>query len=168
MLIKTIKNNVESEWFELTKAHHRALLEDQPEAAIVRIEELYPGSPDEGCLVRLDFELFTVLARDFVLEESRQAKRTERYHDQRPIEEISFSEYQSSIVTMEDANLHKEQLCQLEAAKQRLTPTQKRRLTYYIDNGLSLRQIAVLEGVDNTAVDDSIHSAYKKIKKFLK
>ena len=58
MLIKIIKNNIESEWFELTKAHHRALLKDMPDEVLIDIEELYPGSPDKGRLVKLDFMMF--------------------------------------------------------------------------------------------------------------
>ena len=166
MLVKIIKNNVESEWFELTKAQHRELLESKPDAAIVHIEELYPGSPDRGAVVRLDFTVFTALARDFVLEENRQAKKAERYHDERPIEEISSKDYQNKVVTMEDEYERRELIYQLNAAKQMLTPVQRRRLELYIEDRCSLREIAAREGVHNTAVEDSICAAIKNLKNF--
>ena len=88
MLVKIVKNGDESEWFELTKQRHRALLEDAPEAVITLINNLYTNSPDSGTYVKLDFSLFTVLARDFVLEENRQEKMLKRYHDKRPLEDL--------------------------------------------------------------------------------
>lgn len=167
MLIKIIKNNIESEWFELTKAQHRALLEDQPEAAIVKIEELYPGSPDEGKLVQLDFNLFSVLVREFVLEENRQSKQIERYHDERPLEDIKSKDYRTKLETMEEKHFRNELRTQLNVAIQVLTPVQHRRLTLHINDGLSLQEIADKEGVLKNAVVCSIRLAKNKIKKFL-
>ena len=167
MLIKIIKNNIESEWFELTKAQHRALLEDQPEAAIVKIEELYPGSPDKGTLVQLDFALFTVLAREFVLEENRQKKQDERHIDPRPIEYLDLEAKLMCMPTMEDTYFHNELSRALNSAKQKLTPVQRRRLELHIGDGLSLQEIAVKEGVLKNAVFCSINHAKEKIKNFL-
>lgn len=167
MLIKTIKNGLESEWFELTKKYHRALLKDAPEAVVFLIDDLYPNSPDNGTYVTLDFPLFTVLARDFVLEENRQLKGIDRNHDKRPLEEIPIQDVTIQMSTLEDEYLHRELLEMLEHAKDRLTPVQRRRVELYIGEGLSLREIAAREGVHNTAVEDSIRAALKKMKKFL-
>ena len=95
MLIKTIKNGLESKWFELTKKYHRALLKNAPESVVFLIDDLYPNSPDSGTCVTLDFPLFTVLARDFVLEENRQLKGIDRNHDKRPLEEIPIQDVTS-------------------------------------------------------------------------
>ena len=167
MQVKIIKDGIESEWFELTKAHHRTLLGDMPEAAIIKIEDLYPGSPDKDELVKLDFNIFTALVRDFILEENRQNRRTMRHHDKRPLEGIKVNDFQTKITTMEDIHLHSELLHQLTSAKQILTPIQLRRLKLYIEDNLSLREIATLEGVHNTTIEDSIRAALKKFKKFL-
>lgn len=167
MLIKIIKNNIESEWFELTKAHHRALLKDMPDEVLIDIEELYPGSPDKGRLVKLDFMMFTILAREFVLEKNRQEKWIERHIDDRPLEEISYQDYKIKPLSLEEEFERQELKCRLAAAKETLTPVQKRRLEFYIEDKCSMREIAAREGVHNTAVEDSVHAAFKKIKKFL-
>lgn len=168
MLVKIIKNGTESEWFELTKQQHRAMLEDMPDVAIAHIEDFYPDSPDRGTLVRLEFSVFNTLARDFTLDNNRQAKQADRYLDKRPLEEIDSKENQKMLVSAEDEYFHQEQLDKLTDAKQKLTETQRRRLELYIEDGLSMREIAKKEGVHYTAVEDSIRAAFKKIKKFLK
>ena len=79
MLIKIVQNGIESDWFQLTKKTHRELIKIKPEAAIVHIEDVYPESPDAGRVIRLDFRLFTVLTREFKLEDLKQEKRDERH-----------------------------------------------------------------------------------------
>ncbi len=79
MLIKIVQNGIESDWFQLTKKAHRELIKMKPEAAIVHIEDVYPESPDAGRVIRLDFRLFTVLTREFKLEDLKQEKRDERH-----------------------------------------------------------------------------------------
>ena len=83
MLIKIVQNGMESEWFPLTKKTHRELMQKKPEAAIVHIEDVYPDSPDAGRVIRLDFRLFTVLTREFKLEDLKQEK-----HDERHVEKL--------------------------------------------------------------------------------
>ena len=168
MLVKIIKNGVESEWFELTKQCHHELLKEKPDAVIIRIEDFYPDSPDKGTLVWLEFSVFNALARDFILDENRQAKRAVRHHDKRPLEEISLGENQEMLASVEDEYLRREQTDKLSDAKQKLTEVQRRRLELYIEDGLSMRNIAQKEGVHYTAIEDSIRAAFKKIKKFLK
>ena len=168
MLVKIIKNGVESEWFELTKQYHHTLLEEKPDAAMIRIEDFYPDSPDKGTLVWLEFSVFNTLARDFILDENRQAKRAGRHQDKRPLEEIGLRENQKMLASVEDEYFHQEQTDKLTDAKQKLTEVQRRRLELYIEDGLSMRKIAQKEGVHYTAVEDSIRAAFKKIKKFLK
>ena len=36
MLIKIAKNGIESEWFQLTKKHHRTLLLEKPDVVFVQ------------------------------------------------------------------------------------------------------------------------------------
>ena len=79
MLIKVVQNGIESDWFQLTKKAHRELIKMKPEAAIIHIEDVYPESPDAGRVIRLDFRLFTVLTREFKLEDLKQEKRDERH-----------------------------------------------------------------------------------------
>ena len=79
MLIKVVQNGIESDWFQLTKKTHRELIKIKPDAAIVHIEDVYPESPDAGRVIRLDFRLFTVLTREFKLEDLKQETRDERH-----------------------------------------------------------------------------------------
>ena len=53
MLIKIAKNGIESEWFQLTKKHHRTLLLEKPDVVFVHIDSLYPKSPESGQIVEL-------------------------------------------------------------------------------------------------------------------
>lgn len=62
MLIKIAKNGIESEWFQLTKKHHRTLLLEKPDVVFVHID-----SPSQSSLkyVRLgaakhDFEVLLI------------------------------------------------------------------------------------------------------------
>ena len=167
MLVKIVKNGVESEWFELTKQRHRALLEDTPEAVITLIDNLYTNSPDSGTYVKLDFSLFTLLARDFVLEENRQEKMIERYHDRRSLGDISDREIQGEAMSMEEEFIQRELLANLSRAKRELTPAQRRRVRLHVEKGHSLREIAAAEGVHNTVVCESIFAALRKMKKIL-
>jgi len=66
MLIKIAKNGIESEWFQLTKKHHRTLLLEKPDVVFVHIDSLYPKSPESGQIVELSFPCFNLLARGFV------------------------------------------------------------------------------------------------------
>ena len=79
MLIKIVQNGIESDWFQLTKKAHRELIKKKPEAAVIHIEDIYPESPDTGRVIQLDFRLFTVLTREFKLEDLKQEKRDERH-----------------------------------------------------------------------------------------
>ena len=74
MLIKTIKNRTESDWFQLTKRLHRELIEEAPDSVLVHIEDIYPTAPERGTLIELNFDLFTTLVRELALEELRQQK----------------------------------------------------------------------------------------------
>jgi len=167
MLVKIVRNGVESEWFELTKQQHRALLLDMPEEAIVHIEDFYPGSPDVGTLVRLEFEVFTVMARDFILVENCQKKRSERHHTNQAIEDIDPNENHALYTTIEEAFLQKERKQALHTALAGLTLTQRRRLILSLENGLSYRKIASLEGADYSSVRESIQQAKRKIREIL-
>lgn len=55
----------------------------------------------------------------------------------------------------------------LMGALDQLTPTQKRRVLAYFFEDKSTRKIAEDEGVNYSKVDNSIHGALKKLKKFL-
>lgn len=167
MLVKIVKNGVESEWFELTKQRHRALLEDAPEAVITLIDNLYTNSPDSGTYVKLDFSIFTLLARDFVLEENRQEKKIERYHDRRSLDDISNREIQSEAMSLEEEFIQRELLANLSRAKRELTPAQRRRVRLHVEKGHSLREIAAAEGVEHTAIRYCIRDALSKMKKIL-
>lgn len=162
MQIKIIRNGIESEWFELTKKEHRELMRNKPDAVIVLIDEFYPDSPNRGELVELDFALFTLLARKFVLEQNRQDKRIERNHDKRPLDEIiAVAE-----TTVEDEYIKHETIKMIHRKKACLTPPQQRRITLYVEEKLSYSKIGEMEGVSYKAVSNSVKAGLKKLKKF--
>lgn len=123
ILVKIIRNGVESEWFELTKQQHRALLLDKPKEAIVYIEDFYPESPDVGTLVRLGFEGFTVnhmeLSRQIAaLTEDMEELRREKamlLHSFEKSDDIGMKEIRQWVDSMK-ASLQK-----LEQAEERYT-----------------------------------------------
>ncbi|MCQ4863495.1 hypothetical protein [Pseudoflavonifractor phocaeensis] len=167
MLVKIIDDHGESEWFPLTKKKHRALLERPPQAVTVKIDDLYPESPERGQLVTLEFQIFNTLAREFMLMELCQEKRKERHHDKRSIDAIDPGENQALTSTLE-AEFERNELRQaLAAGAQQLTPTQRRRMCSFYLEGLSCREIATREHASHTSVVHSIQAAKKKMQKTL-
>lgn len=166
MLIKITKNGNESEWFPLTKKLHRTLLLDAPDVVFVRIDSLYPNSPESGQIVQLDFPCFTLLARDFVLEEKRQEKRDERHRDRRAMEDIDPTENRALSMSVDEICIRRELGRILSCHSAILTPTQRRRLRLFAE-GLTLTEIGQMEGVTHKAIGESVSTAIEKIKKFL-
>jgi hypothetical protein len=167
MLVKIIKNGVESEWFTLTKQIHRSLLSDKPEAAIIHIEDFYPESPESGQLVTLEFSCFNVIARDFVLAENRYKKRVERDHDKRSLDEIEQSGNGALISSVEEEYLRQELQHVLLDARAKLTAAQKRRVRMFVEDGLSFSEIGRREGITHRAAEYSVQAGLKNLKKYL-
>lgn len=167
MLVKVEYGGLRSEWTELTEEFFDLMETRRPDVVIVRIEDLYVSSPDAGSVVKLNFEVFMTLVRDFVRDEIRQEKSKKRHWDDRSLEDIDAAGLLDNSVDIETEQYFRE-ICNLvDHAKETMTPVQRRRFELYIDNGLSLREIASIEGVHNTAVAESIYAARKKIKKLL-
>ena len=165
MLIKVVQNGIESDWFQLTKKAHRELIKMKPEAAIIHIEDVYPESPDAGRVIRLDFRLFTVLTREFTLEDLKQEKRDERHVEKLRLE----ARPALASKTLDEQYISEEQMERLSAAvaQAKLTPTQRRRFLL-LESGLTIHDIAKAENCGYNAALESIQWAKKKIKKFLK
>lgn len=170
MLIKIVQNGTESEWFQLTKKAHRELIKTKPEAAIVHIEDVYPESPDAGRVIRLDFRLFTVLTREFKLEDLKQEKRDERHVEKLRLEARPANAPELASKTLDEQYIRQEIKELLESAPvlAGLTPTQLRRFQLFAENGKSFREIAQLEHCEYNAARKSVNQAKEKIKKFLK
>ena len=170
MLIKIVQNGIESDWFQLTKKAHRELIKKKPEAAIVHIEDVYPESPDAGLVIRLDFRLFTVLTREFKLEDLKQEKRDERHVEKLRLEARPANAPELASKTLDEQYIRQEIKELLESAPvlAGLTPTQLRRFQLFAENGKSFREIAQLEHCEYNAARKSVNQAKEKIKKFLK
>ena len=169
MLIKIVQNGMESEWFPLTKKTHRELMQKKPEAAIVHIEDVYPDSPDAGRVIRLDFRLFTVLTREFVLEELRQKKQDERHVAKLGLDARPANDPALASQSMDEQYIRQEIKELLAAAPilAGLTSMQFRRFQLFVE-GKTFREIAQLEHCEFSAVRKSVKQAKEKIKKFLK
>jgi len=169
MLIKIVQNGIESDWFQLTKKAHRELIKKKPEAAVIHIEDIYPESPDAGRVIRLDFRLFTVLTREFKLEDLKQEKRDERHVEKLRLEARPANAPELASKTLDEQYISEEQMERLSAAvaQAKLTPTQRRRFLL-LESGLTIHDIAKAENCGYNAALESIQWAKKKIKKFLK
>lgn len=167
MLVKIIKNGTESEWFPLTKKRHRALLIDEPDTVLVHIESLYPKSPESGQVVPLNFPCFNLLAREFILEENRQKKQDARHRDRRAMEDIDPNENKALARSVDDELLRLELWAAMEKSSACLTAPQRRRIRMYVEEGLSLSEIARREGVSYKVIGRSIWAGLKKIKNIL-
>ena len=170
MLIKIVQNGIESDWFQLTKKAHRELIKMKPEAAIIHIEDVYPESPDTGRVIRLDFRLFTVLTREFVLEDLKQEKRDERHLEKLRLEARPVNAPELASKSLDEQFIRQEITKLLESAPvlAGLTPTQMRRFRLFAEEGKSFREIAQIERCEYSAVQKSVRFAKEKIKKFLK
>ena len=170
MLIKIVQNGIESDWFQLTKKVHRELIKKKPEAAIVHIEDVYPESPDAGRVIRLDFWLFTVLTREFKLEDLKQEKRDERHVEKLRLEARPANAPELTSKTLDEQYIRQEikELLESAPALAGLTPTQLRRFQLFVEDGKSFREIAEIERCKYSTVKDSVDAAKKKIKKFFK
>ena len=71
------------------------------------------------------------------------------------------------IEEQEEAERYQERLNTANRALDKLTDVQRRRYLMYHVDGLTLRQIADVEGVVHTKIQNSIEAAKKKIKKVL-
>lgn len=169
MLIQIIKDGEKSDWVTLTKRLHRELEQDVPDEVRIHIEDIYPQSPDQGELLSLGFSLFSILMREMTLYTNKLDKRDERHLDKRPIERIDPAENENlTYQAAEDEYFKNEEIHHVRRAQLMLTPTQYRRLSMFVDNGLSIYEIARREGVHPTSAEQTIKLACKKIKKLLK
>lgn len=96
--------------------------------------------------------------------EESNLDRKERYHCY-SLDAIDYEglEYAAD-TTPENETARKEDTMRINAALDKLSETQQRRLLMLAD-GLSIREIARREGVDHRAVRESIEAARKKFKK---
>ena len=165
MLIKVVQNGIESDWFQLTKKAHRELIKKKPEAAVIHIEDIYPESPDAGRVIQLDFRLFTVLTREFKLEDLKQEKRDERHIEKLRLEARPANAPELASKTLDEQYIRQEIKELLEAAPAcaGLTPTQLRRFQLFVEGGKSFREIAQLEQCEYSAARKSVTQAKEKI-----
>lgn len=95
--------------------------------------------------------------------------RAIRKHDFYNFEDSEIELHHAELVTddLEEAFFKSEEEQALRKAIQLLKPIQKERLIKYYFEGKSSRQIAKEEGVAYSAVDNSIATALKNLRKFL-
>ena len=101
--------------------------------------------------------------------EKKFQMRAIRKHDFYNFEDSEIELHHAELVTddLEEAFFKSEEEQALRKAIQLLKPIQKERLIKYYFEGKSSRQIAKEEGVAYSAVDNSIATALKNLRKFL-
>jgi len=83
-------------------------------------------------------------------------------HEQSPEQMLIYD-----IEAQEDIELHSERMSTVNLAMDKLTEIQRKRYLMYHIEGLTIRQIADIEGVGHSKIQKSIEGAQKKIKKVL-
>ncbi len=108
-----------------------------------------------------------------LLEQSDRQIRSQRRQDRRHLDYMDFIDGLADAAMnypQEDAAdllIRMESYRQLYAAVNRLSTTQRRRLLLHFSDNLSYRQIADLEGVNQSAVGYSIKRALQQLYKYL-
>lgn len=108
-----------------------------------------------------------------LLEQSDRQIRSQRRQDRRHLDYMDFIDGLTDAAMnypQEDAAdllIRMESYRQLYAAVNRLSTTQRRRLLLHFSDNLSYRQIADLEGVNQSAVGYSIKRALQQLYKYL-
>lgn len=162
MNIRIVHNGETSPWARHTKKKHRALMKNPPDAVIIRIRDFYPGSPvGETC--EMPFAIFHALAREFVLQGKKQDKSDARHLDDAPLDELEVPH--GATLGCDPADELEAQECDttLYRAIQRLSPAHHRRLVWHYLDGLTMREIADLEGTNASSIQRSIKVARKKV-----
>jgi len=96
--------------------------------------------------------------------EESNLDRKERYHSY-SLDAIDYEGLEYATDTTPETEMSsKEDAARVNAALNKLSETQQRRLLMLAD-GLSIREIARREGVDHRAIRESIEAARKKFKK---
>ena len=96
--------------------------------------------------------------------EESNLDRKERYHSY-SLDAINYEGLEYATDTTPETEMSsKEDAARVNAALDKLSETQQRRLLMLAD-GLSIREIARREGVDHRAIRESIDAARKKFKK---
>ncbi len=108
----------------------------------------------------------------------KEFDRNESKHRMRRIRSCSLdgyvegeTEYIYSVFSKdepEDIAIQLEEMAAIRKSVESLTEVQRRRLKLYFYNGLTVREIAELEGVSHKNVLKSLNEAIRKIKKFQK
>ena len=117
--------------------------------------------PDDDTAALAEIEAFARENTRLIL----NADRRERYHTPYHLEAMDFEASSLAYhLTPEDILLIKERDLEMARAMESLTPTQRRRLCLWADDGYTHRQIADLEGADYSSVKESINAARKKLR----
>ena len=117
--------------------------------------------PDDDTAALAEIEAFTRENTRLILNADRRERYLAPYH----LEAMDFEDSSLAYrLTPEDILLIKERDLELERAMESLTPTQRRRLYLWADDGYTHRQIADLEGTDYSSVKESINAARKKLR----
>lgn len=128
----------------------------------------FKDSIGNNCRLEIEKEIFDVYMKSKKAYKKIQ-NEFDRHQEQSHLSDISL--YNRSLNKKEDVadevivNILKKQLTK---AKQELTETQRRRIELHFEYGLTLENIAEIEGVGKKKIDKSIALGMKKLKKFLK
>ena len=138
-----------------------AIVSDRSEEELLsEYEEVVMLSP----YVLLNLEQWNAM-REYYKNDDKCIKRSCRYHELR---ELTKRDHKPSHHSFDDPTLDeiikRDELDQLKKIMQRLTKTQRKRLTMYFFLGHTMREIARSEMCDYRAIYQSIDGSIKKIK----
>lgn len=128
----------------------------------------FKDSAGQDCRLEIKKEIYDI----YMLSRKQYKKiqnQYDRHEEQSKLSDITlYKRALNKSPNVEDEvidNITKEQLIM---AKKQLTKTQLRRIKLHIEDNMTLKEIAIIEGVRKNKVDKSITMGMKKLRKFFK
>ena len=133
----------------------------------IRIRDFYENAMGNEECIYVSQAVYEELAGTF-----RRQAHAERMRDLRHMTAEGYTEGETEDLmagrgeTLEEQIIRRTEIETLQKAMQSLTEVQRERLHFYFYEGLSGREIAELQGINQNAVWKSIQYAIRKLKKF--
>jgi RNA polymerase sigma factor (sigma-70 family) len=166
MFIRTIDvQGNKSGWvLHKSRKQHREMLLDPPHAVEIRIRDFYANSPDRNSTVVVPLSIFNLLARAFFLQQEAEKKSDDRHIDDEELTDGTFRRIREIPADFRDAVDDADEAAHLRRVLETLTDTQKHRVQMYFFGGFTYGQIAEMEGVHFTSVEESVKHAIERLK----
>lgn len=166
--IRIRQNGILSDWFLFTSKNESELKQNPPDSVIIQIKDFYANSPDTHEILEIPYDVFLALAVEFFKQKERQRFQNLRHRDDRTIESLERrGKMALADGNVEDEFERMELRHQMLDCLERLSPKHRKRVWMYYFMGMTQKEIAALEKVDQSAIARSLKTLRKKMKKLL-